>query len=126
MSENVSHVIFMEQSNNQPSDGWNRPVTPLPATTYSTHDTEHWSFCTDDYCQTHMQSKENSNYWPKVSSRRRRRSDPCNCGQPHHLDLDAAIRIKHLNPKAACKAWQKGKRVCTDCGYIVNLDRHQY
>jgi hypothetical protein len=124
MSENVPHVVFLEQLNGQPSEGWTRPITPLPATTYTPHDMEHWSFCTDDYCQIGMQAKENNNYWPKESSRRRRRNAPCNCGQVHHPELEAAIRTKHLNPKAACKAWNKRKRVCNDCGYLVNMDGH--
>jgi hypothetical protein len=126
MSENVPHVVFLEQPNGQPSEGWTRPITPLPATTYTPHDMEHWSFCTDDYCQVHMQAKENNNYWPKANTRRRRRNTSCDCGQPHHPDLDAAIANKHLNSKAACKAWQKGKRVCPNCEYIVNMDGHQY
>jgi hypothetical protein len=99
MSENVPTVVFIEQFESQPSEGWTRPVTPLPATTYSTHDTEHWSFCTDDYCQAHMEAKESSNYWPRAAPRRRRRNSPCGCGQQHHPDLDNAIRTKHLNPK---------------------------
>jgi hypothetical protein len=110
---------------NAEAQGWARSTSPLPATTYNPHDDEHWSFCTDAYCQTHLQSKQNSNYWPKAASRRGRRNSPCGCGQPHHPDLDRAIRTKHLNPKVACRAWSRGKRVCHDCGYVVNLDGHQ-
>jgi hypothetical protein len=110
---------------NAEAQGWARSTSPLPATIYNPHDDEHWSFCTDDNCQTHLQSKQNSNYWPKAASRRGRRNSPCGCGQPHHPDLDRAIRTKHLNPNVACRAWSRGKRVCHECGYVVNLDGHQ-
>jgi hypothetical protein len=43
----------------------------------------------------------------------------------HDPALDAVIRVKPLNVRKACKAWGKGKRVCYDCGFLVNLEGHQ-
>jgi len=34
------------------------------------------------------------------------------------------IRVRHLKPRKACADWQKGKRVCPDCRFLVNLDDH--
>jgi hypothetical protein len=34
-------------------------------------------------------------------------------------------RAKHLNIRKACRAWGRGKRVCYDCGFLVNKDGHE-
>jgi hypothetical protein len=35
------------------------------------------------------------------------------------------IQVKHLNIGKAYWAWQRGKRVCYDCGFLVNLEGHK-
>jgi hypothetical protein len=30
-----------------------------------------------------------------------------------------------MNPQKACRAWQKGKRVCKVCRFLVNKDGHE-
>jgi hypothetical protein len=30
-----------------------------------------------------------------------------------------------MNPQKACRAWQKGKRVCNVCRFLVNKDGHE-
>ena len=32
--------------------------------------------------------------------------------------------MRNLNPHKACADWQKGKRVCPDCQFLVNLNDH--
>jgi hypothetical protein len=59
---------IMKQEKEQPAGGWNRPLTPLPTTTYTPHEDLHWSFCYDDYCSVHLQSKQNNNYFPTAGS----------------------------------------------------------
>jgi long-subunit fatty acid transport protein len=58
----------IKQEREQNSGGWNRPPTPLLAMTYTPHDDLHWSFCYDDYCSTHLQVKQNNNYFPTAGS----------------------------------------------------------
>jgi hypothetical protein len=43
----------------------------------------------------------------------------------HDPELDAIIRAKHLNIQKAYKAWGKGKYVCYNSGFLVNLDRYK-
>jgi ribosomal protein L32 len=43
----------------------------------------------------------------------------------HDPELDAVIKAKHLNVQKACRAWGRGKRVCYDCGFLVNKDGHE-
>jgi hypothetical protein len=145
----------MTDINNETTDGWTRLPTPtndatsswdsipapppLPSTIYeeptmthsatSTHASLYWSYCYDDYCETHQHAKDNHNYHPHCAegSRRRgpRRQQACECNAPHPYELANAIRIKHLNPRKACADWNKGKRVCKACGYLVRLEGHE-
>jgi ribosomal protein L32 len=41
----------------------------------------------------------------------------------HNIGCD--IKAKHLNIQKACRAWGRGKRVCYDCGFLVNKDGHE-
>jgi hypothetical protein len=121
-------ITFVKQEEEQPSNGRNRPATPLPPTTYDLHNDMHWSFCWDPYCTTHIDAKQNNNYFPgagTASQNQQHRNQQCDCGMKHDLELDAIIRAKHLNVRKACRAWGKGKRVCYDCGFLVNLDGHE-
>jgi hypothetical protein len=127
----MSPIAIKTENNENATDGWNRPATPLPATTYAEpdHTRLHWSFCTNDGCPTHYSSKIDNNYWPKPTRARntnnRRQKKPCQCTEPHDPSLDQAIREKHLDPRRACNGWKNGKRRCDACGYIVNLTGHE-
>jgi hypothetical protein len=102
----------MKQEKEQPMGGWNRPLTPLPTMTYTPYEDLHWSFCYDDYCSVHLQSKQNNNYFPTAGSAgptHQHRNELGNCRQGHHPELDAVIQAKHLNIGKACQASQCGK-----------------
>jgi len=49
---------------------------------------------------------------------------PCSCPHAHPFELAEVIRNRHLNPRKACADWQKGKRVCPDCRFLVNMENH--
>jgi hypothetical protein len=137
----------MTDINNETTDGWTRLPTPtnnatsgwdsipspppLPSTVFEepNHASLHWSHCYDDYCETHRHAKDNNNYHPRRAegSRRRapRRQQACECNAPHSYELANAIRTKHLNPRKACADWNRGKRVCKACGYLVRLEGHE-
>jgi hypothetical protein len=38
--------------------------------------------------------------------------------------LDEIIRTQRLNPRKACRRWQRGRCVCHTCGFLVNLEGH--
>jgi len=86
------------------------------------HASLHWTACYDDYCNTHRQSKDN-NYYPR-NTRRRRRAQTCDCPLPHPNELLEVTRERHLNPVKACADWHRGKRVCPDCRFLVNMENH--
>jgi hypothetical protein len=128
MAEANPMVTFVKQEQEQPSGGWNHPATPLPPTIYDPHDDMHWSFCRDPYCTTHLDAKQNNNYFPgagPANQGQQHLNQPCNCGTEHDPELDAVIKAKHLNIRKACRAWGRGKRVCYDCGFLVNKDGHE-
>ncbi|KAI5799614.1 hypothetical protein FPQ18DRAFT_417561 [Pyronema domesticum] len=54
-----------------------------------------------------------------------RMKESCSCGQPHDPELDWVIRHQKMNPQKACRAWQRGKRVCKVCRFLVNKDGHE-
>jgi hypothetical protein len=145
----------MTDINNETTDGWTRLPTPtndatsgwdgipapppLPSTIYeeptmtrsatTTHASLHWSHCYNDYCEIHRHVKDNHNYHPRHTERSRRqgprRQQACECGAPHPAALANVIRAKHLNPRKACADWNRGKRVCRVCGYLVRLEGHE-
>jgi len=111
------------------TDGWNAPPAapspPLSAVGQprtDDHASLHWTACYDDYCNTHRQSKDN-NYYPR-QSRRRRRATNCDCPLPHPNELLEVTRERHLNPVKACADWHRGKRVCPECRFLVNMENH--
>jgi len=86
------------------------------------HASLHWTACYDNYCNTHRQSKDN-NYYP-CRRRRRRRTTKCDCPLPHPNELLEVTRERHLNPVKACTDWHRGKRVCPECRFLVNMEKH--
>jgi hypothetical protein len=128
MAESNPTVTFVKQEEEQPLGGWNRPATPLPPTIYNPHDDMHWSFCQDPYCTTHLNAKQNNNYFPgagPANQGQQRLNQSCNCRMEYDPELDAVIKVKHLNVRKACRAWGRGKRVYYDCGFLVNKDGHE-
>jgi len=68
---------------------------------------------------------KDNNYYPRRSNDRHRRShQQCDCPNAHPYELAEVIRVRHLNSCKACADWQKGKRVCPDCRFLVNLNDH--
>jgi hypothetical protein len=112
------------------SSGWYRTPTP-PTANQSPHPTIphadlHWSFCNNDSCSIHLKSKFQNNHFPAVAQAiAARMKKSCGCGQPHDPELDWVIRHQKMNPQKACRAWQKGKRVCNVCRFLVNKDGHE-
>jgi len=113
------------------TDGWNAPQ-PAPSPPLSAvgqpsandHASLHWTACYDDYCNAHRQMKDD-NYYPQPGNDRRRRNHgPCRCPHAHPFELVEVIRNRHLNPCKACTDRQKGKRVCPDCRFLVNMEDH--
>jgi len=111
------------------TDGWDTPPAapspPLSAVGQPCTDDHtylHWTACYDDYCNTHHQSKDN-NYDPRPSHRRRRATN-CNCTLPHPNELLEVTRERRLNPIKACADWHRGKCVCPECRFLVNIENH--
>jgi len=48
----------------------------------------------------------------------------CDCPLPHPDELLAVTRERRLNPMKACADWHRGKWVCPDCWFLVNLENH--
>jgi len=129
------------ESNEHPTDwgiaatttnGWGAPPTapspPMSAVGQprtNDHASLHWTACYDDYCGVHRQMK-NDNYYPQRSTSRRRRRvrRTCDCPMPHPEELLGITRERHLDPIKACADWHRGKRVCPDCRFLVNMENH--
>jgi hypothetical protein len=43
----------------------------------------------------------------------------------HDPDPDAVIKAKHLNVRKACRNCGRGKCICYDWGFLVNIDGHE-
>ena len=114
----------------EPDTNWGMPLAPSPPLSAigqprpNDHASLHWTACYDDYCQAHRQMKDNNYYPRRGNDRRRRNHQQCDCPNAHPYKLAEVIRIRHLSPRKACADWQKGKRVCPDCRFLVNLDNH--
>jgi hypothetical protein len=88
----------------------------------------HWSFCHNPYYTTHLDAKQNNNFFPGVGladQGQQHVNQLCNCGMEHDLEQDAVIKAKHLNIRKACRALGRGKHVCYDCRFLVNKDGHE-
>jgi len=108
------------------TDGWGAPpAAPSPPLSAAgqprtnDHAALYWTACYDDYCNTHHQSKDN-NYYPCRS--RRRRATNCNCPLPDANELLEVTCQRCLNPVKACADWHRGKRVCPECRFLVNME----
>jgi len=115
----------------EPNNSWGippaAPSPPLSAVGHlhtNDHATLHWTACYNDYCNTHRQMKDNNYYPGRGNDCRRRSHQLCNCPNAHPYELAEVIRVRHLNPRKACADWQKGKWVCPDCRFLVNLNDH--
>jgi len=110
------------------TDGWGAPPA-TPAALLSAagqphtnnHASLHWTACYDDYCNTHRQSKDNNYYLHRI---RRRRATNCDCPLPHPNELLEVTRELRLNPAKACANWYRGKWVCPECRFLVNMENH--
>jgi len=68
---------------------------------------------------------KDDNYYPQRGNDRRQRNHrPCSCPHAHPFELAEVIHNQHLNPRKACADWQKGKRVCPECRFLVNIENH--
>jgi len=68
---------------------------------------------------------KDNNYYPRRGNDRRRCShQECDCPNAHPYELAEVIHVRHLNPRKACADWQKGKRACPNCRFLVNLNDH--
>jgi hypothetical protein len=112
-------------------DEWDAPP-PAPSPPLSAvgqprtndHASLHWTACYNDYCGVHRQMKDN-NYYPRRANGRHRHNHQCPCENAHPFELAEVIRNRHLNPRRACAAWRKGKRVCPRCRFLVNMEGHE-
>jgi len=68
--------------------------------------------------------KDNNYYLRQGNDRCHRNHQQCDCPHAHPYELAEVISVRHLNPRKAYADWQKGKRVCSDCRFLVNLDEH--
>jgi len=113
------------------TDGWNAPPpAPLPPLSAggqprtNDHASLHWTTCYDDYCGTHRQMKDDNYYPQRGNDSHRHNHRPCSCPHAHPFELAEVIRNQHLNPHKACADCQKGKRICTKCRFLVNIENH--
>jgi len=115
----------------EPNNNWGippaAPSPPLSAVGHphtNDHPSLHWTACYYDYCNTHSQMKDN-NYYPRHGNNCRCRShQQCDCPNAHPYKLAEVICERYLNSRKACADWQKGKRICPDCRFLVNLNDH--
>jgi hypothetical protein len=127
MTKSIPTITFIKQEEELPLGGWNCPTTPLPPTLYNAHDDIYWSFCYDAYYTTHLDTKQDNYYFPGAGSAnqvKQHLNPSCNSRMKHDPEFDAVIKAKYLNIRKACRAWGRGKRVCYNCRFVVNIDRH--
>jgi len=48
----------------------------------------------------------------------------CDYPLPHPNKLLEVTRERRLNPVKACADWHRGKRVCPECPFLVNMENH--
>jgi len=89
-----------------------------------TDNNDNWGI-PDNYCNAYRQMKDDNYYPQRGNDRRRCNHRPCSCPHAHPFELaEVRVRNRHLNPCKACADWQKGKRVCPDCRFLVNMEDH--
>ena len=54
----------------------------------------------------------------------RRQATNCDCPLPHPNELLEVTRERHLNPAKAYADWYRGKRICPECQFLVNMENH--
>jgi len=68
---------------------------------------------------------KDNNYYPQRGNNRCRHNHwPCSYPHAYPFELVEVIRNQHLNPHKACTDWQKGKQVCPECRFLVNMENH--
>jgi len=68
--------------------------------------------------------KDDNYYLQRGNNCCRRNHWPCSCPHAHPFELAEVICNRHLNPRKACADWQKGKRVCPECRFLVYMENH--
>jgi len=68
--------------------------------------------------------KDDNYYQQRGNDRRWRNHRPSSCPHTHPFELVEVIRNQHLNPCKVCADWQKGKRICPECRFLVNMENH--
>jgi len=68
--------------------------------------------------------KDDNYYLQRGNNCRRHNHWPCSCPHAHPFELVEVIRNQHLNPHKACADWHKGKWVCPECQFLVNMENH--
>jgi len=97
------------------------PTAPTPRPDTDDHASLHWTACYDNFYSVHLQTKDN-NYYPCISRHHCPQIYDCPLSYPE--ELLQITREQCLNPRKACAAWHKGKRVCTDCRFLVQMENH--
>ena len=115
-----------EQDNNwgMPPTTPSPPIYAVGQPRVNNHASLHWTACYDNYCEVHRQMKDNNYYPRRGNDHHRRNHQQCDCPHTYPYELAVVIHIRHLNPRKACAYWPKGKRVCLNCQFLVNLDEH--
>ena len=65
---------------------------------------------------------KDNNYYPRGSCRRY--PQICDCPLSYPEELLQITREQYLNPRKACAAWHKGKRICPNCWFLVQMEKH--
>jgi len=68
--------------------------------------------------------KDDNYYLQRGNDCHQRNHWPCSCPHAHPFELAEVICNQHLNPRKACTDCQKGKRVCPECWFLVNMENH--
>jgi len=70
---------------------------------------------------------KNYYYYPQWSSSRCHHHcnrQMCDYPMPHPHVLVKVTWERHLDPIKGCADWYRGKRVCTECQFLVNVENH--
>jgi len=117
-------LLHQVRDRNAPLPAPSPPLSAVGQPSANDHAFLHWTACYDDYCNAHRQMKDDNYYPQRGNDRHQRNHRPCSRPYPHPFELAEVIRNRHLNPRKACADWQKGKRVCPKCRFLVNMEEH--